>query len=96
MKSETGIFITPTPEQMGKIWAACALENFPASSDGVLQLLMLAVEPEEDEEPEQEIPSAVDALEDFMRAHPEQVAKVKQMGAQMLNGLLQRFKKPGA
>ncbi len=95
MKSQTGIFLAPSEEQLGKIWAACTLEGFPTDSSGVLQLLMLAVEPPEDIEGEDEpdMASPVDALNAWLRDHPEQVASAKAAGAQMLNSLLARFKK---
>ncbi len=95
MKAQNGIFISPTDEQLGKIWAACTLEGLPTDSHGVLQLLMLAVEPSEDADGEEpDIATPVDALNAWLREHPEQVSQAKAAGAQMLNSILNRFKKP--
>ncbi len=97
MKSLNGIFIHATEEQLSDIWAAVAREGFTQDSAGVLELLMLAVDPPEDDEEAEEVqaPDPVRAVMDHLAANPEQAAALKAAAANVFGAVMGKFKKPG-
>ncbi len=93
MKSVGGIFIQASDDQLAAIWEAVAAHGFPSDSSGILSLLMLAVEGEDDEEDNEEVaPNPLDAVLNHFAGNPEQAEALRSAGAK----LFQRFftKKP--
>lgn len=96
MKTLEGIFIRPTEEQLSKIWAACALEGFPVDSTGVLQLLMLAVEPEDEPElePADPLQDALARGMEYLKANPDKATVLKNAGSHLFGMLKNKFTPP--
>jgi hypothetical protein len=92
MKSIEGVFIQANEEQMAAIWNAVALHGFSHDSKGVLDLLMLATEP--DDEPEDEPPDTMQIIADHLAQNPAQAEALRQAGSRLFSSVLNRFKKP--
>lgn len=93
-KTIEGIFLRPDNEQLARIWLAVADEGFTQDSDGVLKLLMLIVDQEDDEEEEEELPEPnAQKIYEYIKTHPEEIARVKDIGAAALKTIFSSFKK---
>lgn len=92
MKSLSGFFIHPTEEEEREIWNACALHGFPLTSAGILQLLMLAVHPPEEDEDEDAPPSPMEAVVNHLAQNPEQAAVIKEAGAKLMRFAMGKLK----
>lgn len=94
MKSLNGIFITPSEDELARIWTAVSAHGFVADSTGVLKLLMLAVDaPREEEIEEEPPPPNFERVATYLMDNPEQVAKAVDAGKKALGAFLQRIKK---
>ena len=95
MKDLRGVFVHADEDQLNAIWMACAREGFTQDSAGVLALLMLAVNPPEDEEDEALRPDPISAIADHLAANPEAAAALRNAGAKLFGAVMGKFKKPG-
>ncbi len=96
MKDLGGIFIHASDDELQEIWIACSREGFTQDSNGVLQLLMLAVREEfEDDEPEDAAPDPIKAVADHLAANPQAAAALKAMGGKLFGAVMEKFKKTG-
>lgn len=76
-----GIFLRPTEEEADLIWEAVRSEGFEENGEGVLRLLLLLLSGEEDH-------FSRSPLFRHFKDNPEDLAALKQMGAQAFSGLL--------
>lgn len=94
MKSVDGIFVQANEEQLAEIWEACAAHGFTLDSKGILDLLMLAVQGEDDVDEEDEVEEAPDSLSGILNhfaQNPEHAEALKNAGAKLFQKL---FTKP--
>ena len=90
MNSVNGIFVQASDQQLQTIWNACALNGFPLDATGILKLLMLAAEPEDEEKDEP--PDPIHLLADHFAKNPQQAEALKQAGAKLFGNIMGKFK----